>query len=109
MWEQRHTKGLPLRPVLIHTGYLKDSMKSKRLREMGLWAADEWRASMAPAVIKRSQQQQHGGGGGPTSKVWLFLAPVLAGFGFFAWKRSSPSSRGERAHDGAVRRPALRR
>lgn len=105
MWEQRHAKELPLRPVLIHTGYLKDSEKSKKLRVMGLWAADEWRPSMAPAVLKRSQQQRTGGF---KSRVWLLLAPIFAGLGLFAWKRS-PSRGGTRGQDGGIRRTGLRR
>lgn len=99
MWEKRHAKGLPLRPVLLHTGYINGAGKSAKLREMGLWAADEWRPSMAPATLKHSIKLREGGS---STRVLLLLAPVFAGLGLVAWRRA-PGKGEHRQQDGSRR------
>lgn len=103
VWEKRHAKGLPLRPVLLHTGYIKDAGKSVKLREMGLWAADEWRPSMAPPALRHTMKLRTGGS---DSRAWLLLAPVLAGLGLIAWRRAP--SKAELRHQDGNRRAGRR-
>ena len=81
----RHSP-LPLRPVLLHAGYMKGDAKTQKFQDMGLWAADEWHPSMAPAVLKG--RLRTGG-----SRRSLLKVPVivigLAGLGAWGWRQGS--------------------
>ena len=79
VFEQRQAQQLPLRPVLLHAGYMNGEHKTLKLQQLGLWAADEWDPSMAPAVLKRKLRR------GSNGVLWK-LSVVLVGFaGLAAW------------------------
>ena len=82
VWEQRQAQTLPIQPVLLHAGYMKGEIKTEAFQKMGLWAADEWDPSMAPAVLKGRLRRRGSGFG--LLKVGVMLSG-LAGLG--AWAR----------------------
>ncbi len=85
VWEQRKAKSLPLRPVLLHAGYMKGEAKTQQFKDMGLWAADEWDPSMAPAVLK--SRLRRGGSGRVGLLRALAIVGGLAGVGAWGWRR----------------------
>ena len=75
---------MPLRPVLLHAGYMNGEAKTQKFQEMGLWAADEWDPSMAPAVLKGRLRR---GGSGRASLLRVSVIVVgLAGLGTWGWR-----------------------
>ena len=79
VFELRQAQQLPLRPVLLHAGYMNGEEKTAKLQQLGLWAADEWDASMAPAVLKRKLRRRSG-------SVLSRIAVILLGFaGLAVW------------------------
>ena len=69
--------------MLLHAGYMNGEAKTLKLHELGLWAADDWDATMAPVVLKRQLSRQ------PDGVLWK-VAVMLSGFGglaAWAWRR----------------------
>ncbi len=75
----RQAQQLPLQPVLLHAGYMNGEAKTAKLQQLGLWAADEWDASMAPAVLKRKLGRRS------DSMLWRLAVIVLGFAGLAAW------------------------
>ena len=90
VWEQRKAQSLPLRSVLLHAGYMKGEAKTQQFKDMGLWAADKWDPSMAPAVLKKRLRK--GGFGRAGLLRALVIVGGLAGIGAWGWRRGVNSA-----------------